>query len=186
MFRARAFGHLAANGGAGGAGAGERDLGETEIEDFGVAALGDKKIGRLDVAMNDSFGVRGVERVGNFNGEGEQIAGLNRRSIDTVFQRHAIKKLHRNERLSTLVAGISDIVDRADVGMIEGRCGLGFALKPCERLRIASDILREELQRHKTVKARVLRLIDDTHASATKFFDDAVMGEGLADRSGGI
>ena len=52
---------------------GEGDLGETEIENFGVAALGDENIGGLDVAVNDAFGVRGVERVGDFDGESEEV-----------------------------------------------------------------------------------------------------------------
>ena len=49
-----------------------RHFGEAEIEDLGVAALGDENIRGLDVAMHDAFGVRGVERVGDFDGEIEQ------------------------------------------------------------------------------------------------------------------
>ena len=44
-------------------------LREAEVENFGVAALGDENICGLDVAMDDAFGVRGVERVGDFDGE---------------------------------------------------------------------------------------------------------------------
>src|SRR2546429_2894050 len=41
------------------------DLGETEVENLGLAAGGHKNIGWLDVAVDDAFGVRGVQRVGH-------------------------------------------------------------------------------------------------------------------------
>ena len=37
-----------------------------------MAAPRDEDVGRLDVAMNDAFAVRGVERVGDLRGEIEQ------------------------------------------------------------------------------------------------------------------
>jgi hypothetical protein len=40
-----------------------RKLGQAEIEDFGVAAISDKNVGGLYVAMNDSFGMRSIQRV---------------------------------------------------------------------------------------------------------------------------
>src|SRR5262249_54875561 len=42
-------------------------FGEAEIEDFGVAAAGDENVGGLDVAMDDAFGVSGIERVRDFD-----------------------------------------------------------------------------------------------------------------------
>src|SRR5579863_9981891 len=39
------------------------DFGEPKIEEFGMAALGDKDIGGLDVAMKDASRVGGVEGV---------------------------------------------------------------------------------------------------------------------------
>jgi hypothetical protein len=46
-----------------------RDFGQTEIENLGVSALGDKNVGGLDVAMDDALGVRGVEAVCNVNAD---------------------------------------------------------------------------------------------------------------------
>ena len=48
---------------------GRADLGQAEIENFGVSAIGDEDIRRLDVAMNDALGMSGIERVGNLDAE---------------------------------------------------------------------------------------------------------------------
>jgi hypothetical protein len=40
---------------------------QPEVQNPGVAAIDDKDIGRLDVAVNDSFGVGGVKAVGDLD-----------------------------------------------------------------------------------------------------------------------
>ncbi len=47
-------------------------FGQAEIENFGVAAFGDKNIGGLDVPVNDAVGVSGIQSIGNFHGQSEQ------------------------------------------------------------------------------------------------------------------
>ena len=44
---------------------------QSKIQNLGVTSLGDEDIRGLDVAMDDALGVRGVEGVGDFNGERE-------------------------------------------------------------------------------------------------------------------
>ena len=45
------------------------DLRQAEVQDFRVASLRYKDVGRFDVTMNDAFGMSGVERVGDFDSE---------------------------------------------------------------------------------------------------------------------
>ena len=169
--------------GGGRARGGEGDLGETEIENFGVAAFGDENIRGLDVAVNDVFGVRGVERVGDFDGEREEVFDIHGAAVDAVLERLAVEKFHGDEGLAVLFA---DVVNGADVGMVERGGRLRFALETGEGLGIAGDILRQKFQRDETLEARVFGLVDDTHASAAEFFDDAVMRDGLADWRRGV
>ena len=52
----------------------------------------------------------------------------------------------------------ADVVDGADIGMIEGGGGFGFALEAFEGLRVASEIVGEEFESDGAIEARVLRL----------------------------
>jgi hypothetical protein len=97
-----------------------------------------------------------------------------------VFQSDAIQKLHGDERLPVLLA---DVMNRADVGVIQRRCGLGFALKTSERLWVSGNLLRQKLESDKAVQPHVLGLVHDTHPAATQLLDDAVVRDGLADHA---
>ena len=77
---------------------------------------------------------------------------------------------------------IINLVDCADVGMIQCRGCLGFAFKTAECLRISGDIIRKKLQRNEPAKLQILSLVDNTHPPAAKFFDDAVMRNCFADK----
>jgi hypothetical protein len=61
-----------------------------------------------------------------------------------VPQSCALKKLHSDEGMSVLLA---NVIDRANVGMVQSRCCLGFTLKTAEGLGISGDVIREEFQR---------------------------------------
>ena len=48
-----------------------RELREAEVEHLHLAAPGEEDVRRLDVAMQDAFGVRGVQRVGDLRADVE-------------------------------------------------------------------------------------------------------------------
>ena len=49
------------------------DLGQSEIQDLGVLPPGDENVRRLDVAMDDTGLIGGVEPVRNFDGQRQQL-----------------------------------------------------------------------------------------------------------------
>ncbi len=145
------------------AGGGLCDLGQAEIQDLRVLALGHKNIRRLNVAMDDSLGVGRVERVGDLDAQRKQRVQFHGTVADDVFQRRAVEVLHDDEGLAVLLA---NVVDGADIWMVERRCGPGLAAEALERLPVLGHILRKELQGDEAVKAGVLSLVDDSHATA--------------------
>src|ERR1700682_4180613 len=95
-----------------------------------------------------------------------------------MLQRLAVEELHGDERLAALLA---DVVNRADVGMVESRCGLRFTLKTGKSLGVFGYFIGQELQGHEAMQPGVLSLVDDTHVTTAQLLDDAVMRDGLAD-----
>src|SRR2546426_6131905 len=96
-----------------------------------------------------------------------------------MLQRHTIQKLHRDERLTILLA---DVVDRANVGMVQGGRCLRLASETGECLRVSGYFFGQELEGDKTVEAAILGFVDHTHPPAAELLDDAVVGDGLAEQ----
>src|ERR1700758_2327634 len=80
-----------------------------------VTKRGHEDICGFDVAMNNALSMGSIERVGDLDGKGKNRVRLQRMIADAMLQRHAIKKLHRNERVAIFFA---DVMDSADVGMV--------------------------------------------------------------------
>jgi len=100
-----------------------------------------------------------------------------------MLQSPAIHELHGDERLTVLLA---DVVDRANVRVIERGRSLRFPLEAGQSLGVSGNFIRQELESNEAVQPRVLSLVDDTHTSAAQLLDDAVVRDGLAEHQGQI
>src|ERR1700744_3087205 len=78
------------------------DFRQSEVEYFGLLAIGDENIGRLDVAVNDALGVSGIEGVGNLLAEFEETLEIEAAARDRVLERFAFQAFHRNESPAVL------------------------------------------------------------------------------------
>ncbi len=92
---------------------------------------------------------------------------------DTLLQRRSGQKFHGDERAAALLA---DVINRADIRMVERRSRFGLTLESFQRLRIARQFVREEFQSHSAVQPGVFSLKNDTHPAATKLFEHTIMG----------
>src|ERR1700722_4041678 len=93
--------------------------------------------------MNDSLGVRRVQRVGNLDAQIEQHLHFQWTPGNAVLQRHAFQKFHGDKGMSVLLA---DLVNRADVRMVQRGSSTSFAAETFERLRVARNVFREKFQ----------------------------------------
>ena len=105
------------------------------------------------------------------------------RPCDAVFQRRAVEELHHDEGPAVFLA---NVVDGADVGMIERRGRPGLTPETLKSQRIVGQIIGQELQRHKAAQARVFGLIDDAHTAAAEPFQDAVVRDRSVDHLGAV
>jgi len=81
---------------------------------------------------------------------------------------------------------LADLVNGADVGVIQRGSGAGLALETFESLRIGGQRVRQEFERDAAAEIEIFGFIDDAHAASAEFREDAVMGDGAADQRGGI
>ena len=86
---------------------------------------------------------------------------------------------HGDEELPVL--GLADVENRADVGVIEGGGGAGFARKALAQQRFVAPLLGQELERHIAVEPGVPGPVDEPHTAAAEPFDDLVMGNRSSD-----
>src|SRR5208282_269216 len=93
---------------------------------------------------------------------------------DAVLQGQPVKKLHGDERLPVLLA---DVMNRANVGVVQGGSGSCFATETLQGLRVLRDLVGEKLQGDETMQPGVLSFIDHAHAPAAELAHYAIMGD---------
>src|SRR6516225_10728008 len=107
------------------------DLSQPEIQNLGMAALGHEDIGGRDVPVDDARSVGGIEGVGDLYAKRQYLLDLQRLATDAVFERHAVKELHDDEGLTVV---LPDLMDGADVRMVQCRRSTSFAPEALQRL----------------------------------------------------
>ena len=79
---------------------------------------------------------------------------------DPLLQASAFDEGHGQEHLPL---GFVDLVDRADVGVVEDGGGLGLSQESLFGFRVPADLLGQELERDRPAQFRVLGLENDAH-----------------------
>jgi len=99
------------------------ELGESEVEDLGVAGGGDHDVCGLEIAMHDAGGVRGGDGVGYVRCVLQCVRETQPAMSNQIFEGLALDVLHGD--VGEAVA-FAHVVDVNDAGMIEGGGGPGF------------------------------------------------------------
>jgi len=114
-------------------------FGQSEVENFGVTAIGDEEISRLYIAMDNSLVVRGIKGVGNFDAEIEQRLEFKPASEDGLTKSLSLEILHGYKGTALVLA---NLVDGVDIGMIQRRGGTGLAAEAFKCLLISGNVIR--------------------------------------------
>jgi len=152
------------------------------VPNLGVAAVGNEDVGGLDVAVHNAAGMRGIECVGHFDGQVEQALQFERTSVERMLQGAAGQILHHDEQAAFMLA---NLMDGADVGMVQGGGSAAFAAEALKSLGIAGSFLGKKFEGDKAAEGSVFSLVNHTHSAAASKLYDAVMRDGLSDHAGG-
>jgi hypothetical protein len=153
-------------------------LGETEIENLHLAGRDQKDVSGLDVAVDDALAVSGIERVGELDGDFEDTIQGERPALQDGGQALAFEQLHGDERRTAVLV---DLMNRADIRVIQCGSGASFAIEALERDGILRKFFGDEFQGDAAAKFGVLGCIDHTHPAAANPYENAVVGDRIAD-----
>ena len=128
--------------------------------------------------MNDSLAVGGAECIRNLGPPFKHFIERQRLAGDAMLQRRAFHEFHGNKRLTVLLA---NLVDRANVGMIQRRRRARLSPKTFQSLWNLGQVVGKKFKRDKPAEGGILGLVDNTHAAATQRFEDSIVRDGLAD-----
>lgn len=154
---------------------------QAEIQYLGHAVVCHHDVGRLDVPVDDPLLVGFVQAFSDLDCERENVIDGERPLLDPVLESPALDKFHRDEGSAVVFI---DLVDRADVGMVEGGRRPGFVYEAGLGVFIAREIGVEELEGDGPFELRVLGLVDHAHPALAELGEDLVVGNGLADHPG--
>ncbi len=133
----------------------------------------------LDVAMEDAFGVRRVERIGDLRGDVEHVPQLERAPGEAPIERLAVEQLHGEIELSPVLI---EAVDRADVRMVQRRGGARLAAETFDRFIARRIAGRQHLQCDLAPQLRVLGAVHNPHSASAQLVEDLVVPEGLTNQ----
>jgi hypothetical protein len=111
-------------------------FGETEIQHFDQAGGGDHDVGGLQVSMDDARGMRGRQCAGDLRSVLQGLRGGQPAGGNQIAQGFAGDVFHHD---ALQVAFRHDVVQRNDVGMVQGRSGLSFLKEPPPPLRVGGE-----------------------------------------------
>jgi hypothetical protein len=87
--------------------------------------------------------MRRIQGSRDFNGQAQSSLGFKWSAGNQILQRYSVKKLHGDKWFSVMLA---DVVNRANVGMVQGGSRLGLTLKAGQRLGISGNFVWQELR----------------------------------------
>jgi hypothetical protein len=157
-------------GESGSAGQGRIGFGQAEIQQLG-AGFCEHDVAGLEIAVGDAIAVRFIESAGNLRAEREHLRRGERSFLQALRQRLAFEEFHDDEIHAVLLA---DVVQRADVRMIEAGNDFGFAFETLAAGSIVGEFVGENLDGYNTLQTRIACLIHLAHAARAERREDLI------------
>ena len=128
--------------------------------------------------MDHSLAMRFLQRLANLDGHAQQFRGRHRALLDALGERLALQIFHDEKIRAVLLA---DVVERADIGVIEAGNRACLALEALANFRRIGQMEGQNLQGHGAVEPRIFRAIDFAHSAGADRCDHFI---GTQTRSG--
>ena len=143
------------------------------------ARLCEHDVAGLDIAMDDALPMGLIEGIGDFDGVLNGLFDRKGSFLQAHFERLAFEVLHDEKGHAILLA---DVVEGADVRMLERGNRPRLALEPFLELWMPGAILGKDFDRDDAIEPRVARAIHLAHAARADAGNDFVSAETNAGR----
>lgn len=134
--------------------------------------------------MDDAFPVHRGEALGDLYCQIEHEVGQKRSAAESLPQRLPRVMPHRDEQAAVL--RLADLVDGADIRMVQPGSGLGLLKEPPLHLGILALDVGEELERDAPAEPDVFRPVDNSHPAPAQPFHDTIVRDRPADQITGF
>ena len=156
--------------------------GQAEVGDAQAGLFVEEQVGRLDVAVHEAAAVGVVEAAGRLEPDHE---GLRRAEQAAVVE-------HRAQAAATQVLGhqeghvvVAPVEHRHDVGVVEGRRGLGLGPEAAQEGLVVGQRIVQDLDRHPAAQRHVVGQVDRCGRAGADGRQQAIaLGQHLTDAVG--
>ncbi len=154
------------------------ELGKTEIHDLRDPVFPDHDIFGLDVPVDDPLVVRGRKAVGDLDSDIDGL--LEADGPPFLAQGLPVNQLHRDKHLAVV---FGDIVDRADVRVVQRRRELRFLGEPYLFGIVRRQPVGKKLECHRAVELGIEGFVHHAHAPFAQLLKDFIVGYCLSDHT---
>ena len=148
-------------------------LGQAEVGDLRCSILGQEHIARLEVPVDNSPGVRGMHRQGQFLHQRRGFLGRQGRAGQLSVQGAARAVFQREERQAVVFAHLENL---HDVGVLQTGDGLGLDAEALQLLRSGAGAGADHFEGNQALERPVPGLVNDAHAAPAQLFQDLISG----------
>ncbi len=134
-------------------------LRQPEVEQL-RAALRQHDVPGLQVPVDHALPVRGAQGVRDLRGDRQRLLQRQRPFLQALRERLPGEVLHHEEHLALVIA---DVVERADVRVVQAGDGLRLALEASAAFGVGTEFGQQNLDRDRAVEPRVAGLVDLAH-----------------------
>ena len=138
---------------------------------------GEQDVGGLDVAVQQSFVVRVVQRPGHCGNDFERVLERHAPRIPVPNQLCGVGAVHVVHRNPQLAVELSAIVNGDDVWMPQSGGDVSLAVEPISEVLIRRERCGEDLDRVESRQSGVLSQINLAHPAGTEPAQNSVPGE---------
>ena len=146
---------------------------DSEVEQLHAARRQDD-VGGLDIGVNDATTMGSVESISDLSGVLERLTDRYGPLGKTVGERFTVEKLH-DQVVDAIVT--ADIMQCADVRMIESRHRTCLVLEPLSPSRVAARITGDDLDGDSTIETRIRCAIHLPHPAPANSGHDLIRAE---------